>query len=102
MAAFPLRIVFMKVDRTDGRDEPPVSILVSVPKRRFRHAVDRNRVKRLVREAYRRNKYILWNALADKDYRLVAAFVCITDTLPTYNRVVRSMRKNLLRVAERL
>jgi ribonuclease P protein component len=106
MAVFPLRVVFMKmgVDGSDGDLErkPPVSILVSVPKKRFRHAVDRNRLKRLVREAYRLNKHILWKALEGKDYRMVLAFVCITDSLPTYKMVEKSMRKALVRIAERI
>ena len=42
MAAFPLRVVYMQVEKTEksGADAalPPVSILVSVPKKRFRHA----------------------------------------------------------------
>ena len=52
ISAFPLRLVY-------GTAERQTAMLVSVPKRYFRHAVDRNRVKRQVREAYRRNKHIL-------------------------------------------
>ena len=111
MAAFPLRIVYMQMEKEEQsgdaeHDEnlkhPPVSILVSVPKKRFRHAVDRNRMKRLVREAYRLNKHILWNALEGKDFRLALAFVCITDTLPTFRTVNKSVTKALTRVAERV
>ncbi len=108
MAAFPLRIVYMQMEKQegsqqlDGVQQPPVSILVSVPKKRFRHAVDRNRMKRLVREAYRLNKHILWNALQEKNFRLAIAFVCITDTLPTFRTVNKSVTKALIRVAERL
>ena len=108
MAAFPLRIVYMQMEKQegsqqlDGVQQPPVSILVSVPKKRFRHAVDRNRMTRLVREAYLRNKHILWNALQEKNFRLAIAFVCITDTLPTFRTVNKSVTKALIRVAERL
>ena len=118
MAAFPLRVVYMKEPWKEQPKEslkegmegmasgsaplPPVSILVSVPKKRFRHAVDRNRMKRLVREAYRLNKHILWEALEEKDFRLVLAFVCITDTLPTFCAVEKSMKKALVRITERL
>ena len=108
MAAFPLRIVYMQMEKQEGSQQlngvqqPPVSILVSVPKKRFRHAVDRNRMKRLVREAYRLNKHILWNALQEKNFRLAIAFVCITDTLPTFRTVNKSVTKALIRVAERL
>lgn len=108
MAAFPLRIVYMQMEKQegsqqwDGVQQPPVSILVSVPKKRFRHAVDRNRMKRLVREAYRLNKHILWNAFQEKNFRLAIAFVCITDTLPTFRSVNKSMRKALIRIGERV
>lgn len=108
MAAFPLRIVYMQMEKQegsqqwDGVQQPPVSILVSVPKKRFRHAVDRNRMKRLVREAYRLNKNILWNALQEKNFRLAIAFVCITDTLPTFRSVNKSIRKALIRIGERV
>ena len=129
--AFPLRIVYMKVeakkaemtkktevtrvaeeeatiaevaDNADMADDavPPVSVLVSVPKKRFRHAVDRNRMKRLVREAYRLNKHILWEALEGKEYKLAVAFVCITDQLPTFYAVNKSMLKVLTQISERL
>ena len=103
MAAFPLRIVYMRMDGADGSDgKPLVSILVSVPKKRFRHAVDRNRMKRLVREAYRLNKHILWDALEGKEFRIVLAFVCITDTLPTFYTVNKSVKKALTRIAEKV
>ena len=105
--AFPLRIVYMRVniEQKNGVDvkdvDPPVSILVSVPKKRFRHATDRNRMKRLVREAYRLNKHILWDALKDKDYKLAIAFVCITDNLPTFRAVNKSMVKALTQISEK-
>lgn len=53
---YPLRVVFKP------RVEDSVStsrMLISVPKKRFKHAVDRNRIKRQVREAFRLNKSIL-------------------------------------------
>ena len=46
-SVFPLRVVYLPVEEL----EAPVSILVSVSKRRFKRAVKRNRVKRQIREA---------------------------------------------------
>ena len=53
---YPLRIVWIK---TAGPTTVPPQVLISVSKRTFKRAVDRNRLKRLVREAYRLNKYRL-------------------------------------------
>ena len=72
MTAFPLRVVFMK--RTIVDDQPRAAMLVSVPKRYFKHAVDRNRVKRQVREAFRRNKSIITQNLTDDSGR----FLCLS------------------------
>lgn len=61
LAAFPLRVVYLVQPYSDADklDKAPVQMMVSVPKRKFKHAVDRNRVKRQVREAYRMNKQLL-------------------------------------------
>ena len=69
MSCFPLRLVFMVLDHNDealenngaNADVADAQMLVSVPKRCFKHAVDRNRVKRQVREAYRRHRDLYEN-----------------------------------------
>ncbi|MCQ2202103.1 MAG: ribonuclease P protein component [Bacteroidales bacterium] len=53
---YPLRVVFKpRVEASASTSR----MLISVPKKRFKHAVDRNRIKRQVREAYRQNKSLL-------------------------------------------
>ena len=56
MTAYPIRVVYAV--RTCVESEPQAQIMVSVSKRYFKHAVQRNRVKRQLREAYRKNKWI--------------------------------------------
>ena len=84
----------------DSRPSLP-QVLVSVSKRHFKHAVDRNRVKRQLREAYRLNKQVLVGRVPEGQ-TLSLAFVWISDTcLPTAD--VFSRMKNLLgRIAAKL
>ena len=64
-AAFPVRTVYIIKVREGSREA--VQVLLSVPKKHFKHAVDRNRVKRQLRDAYRHNKHLLIDRLpADK------------------------------------
>lgn len=56
--SFPLRMVFLQTNHTS---EFPVQVGFSVPKRNFKLAVHRNRIKRLMRETYRLQKEIVYN-----------------------------------------
>lgn len=98
VAAFPLRAVYMLAERQP--DEASVQLLISVPKKRFKHAVDRNRVKRQVREVFRRHKDVLYPSVPDNQ-RLFLAFIWLADehfpTAEVEKRVVRLMQ----RIAER-
>ncbi|MCJ7716413.1 MAG: ribonuclease P protein component [Anaerolineales bacterium] len=62
----PVRIVFLLAEEGPY----PVSMAVSVPKRLFKRAVDRNLLKRRIREAYRLNKQGLYDLLLQSDQKL--------------------------------
>lgn len=98
MTAFPLRVVFMK--RTIVDDQPHAAMLVSVPKRYFKHAVDRNRVKRQVREAFRRNKSIITQNLTDDHEAVAMAFVWLTNEKFPSSEVENRMVRLLTRISE--
>lgn len=110
MVAFPIRVVYKVIDRsavecTQGKYPQTPSlkslILISVPKKRFKHAVDRNRVKRQVREAYRHQKHLLCDAIADNQ-SLLLGFVWVSDELAP-SRIVNSRMERLLkRIAEKV
>lgn len=53
----------------------PAQILISVGKRSFKHAVDRNRIKRQIREGYRQNKNHLYEHLLKNQQQCVMAYI---------------------------
>lgn len=100
MSAFPLRMVYMVTER---KDDAIAKILISVPKRHFKRAVKRNRVKRQVREAFRNNKSILANAFAGRENESVAiAFIWLADELYNSNEVEHKVKNLLQRLSERI
>ena len=94
-SAYPLRAVYKEVD-----SEQPLQLLISVSKRRFKHAVDRNRTKRLIREAYRLNKHLLLDQLGEK--HIDVAFMWISDQLSDFATVETKVKNLLQRIAENI
>ncbi len=81
---YPLRVIYLLRD-----DEAPARILVNVPKKRFKHASDRNLVKRRIREAYRHNKP---NLPCD------IAFLYASDKKLPYNQIEKAIKKSMANI----
>lgn len=98
--SFPIRIVYQQIDETASLTR--ASILISVPKKRFKHAVKRNRVKRQIREAYRKNKGILLDAIEAQNKQLILSFIWLDNKLYPSDEIVLKVKKLLQLVAEHL
>lgn len=96
-SVFPLRVVYMPVQD----QEAPISILVSVSKRRFKRAVKRNRVKRQIREAYRKNKQELLHFFDQQERQLAIAFIYLSDELVPSAVIEEKMKVLLARMLEK-
>lgn len=109
--AWPIRCIWRRVEPSA---QVPVQVLISVPKRRLHHAVDRNRAKRQIREAYRLNKLMLTTlASAEAEQNQTAsvpsqpsdvqglhiAFMWIADQSQHSDRVHQAIRRLLSRIA---
>ena len=85
VAAYPLRAVYIVLDGDEAA--VPVQVMVSVPKRLLHHAVQRNRTKRQIREAYRKHKAMLIEAAESMPGKKIAVgFVWLDSRL--YDSVV--------------
>lgn len=93
--AYPLRVVYITRECNLEDESPTVSILTSVSKKRFKRAVKRNRVKRLIREAYRLNKkdFIEFAAQSGKSFDI--AFLYLKSELPTYSEIEKAVLKTI-------
>ncbi|MFM2224465.1 MAG: hypothetical protein RJA07_667 [Bacteroidota bacterium] len=88
----PVRFVFFE---TEQLQPFPVQIVVSVSKRNFKKAVDRNRIKRLIRENYRLNKSNLYQHLHLKNKNILLAITYIGKDLPEFAIIETSITKGL-------
>lgn len=103
MVNFPLRVVYMPKERENV--EPQTQMLVSVPKKCFKRAVKRNRVKRQVREAYRHYRHIIIEKLKEEeafDKVVVMAFIWLDDKLYTSDNVNGKVERLMKRISEKL
>ena len=98
--AFPLRLMWMRVEQPRG--ESPVQFTLSVPKRSFKRAVDRNLLRRRIREAYRLRKgeIAATTAASDGQYALIALYT--GREILDYATIDRSMRRLLRKFADDL
>ncbi|MDR2804216.1 MAG: ribonuclease P protein component [Dysgonamonadaceae bacterium] len=94
-SAYPLRVVYAVQKPFSGA---PAAILISIPKKRFKRAVKRNRGKRLIRETYRLNKTLLWESLAASGKQLLIAFIYIGNELCDFPTMDKAMRKAMTKL----
>ena len=72
-----------------------------MPKKRFKHAVDRNRIKRQLREAYRHHRHLLTDSMAEGQ-SLSIAFIWLTDAHFPSETVDHRVSSLLRRIAAKL
>lgn len=87
--AFPFSVQWMVAD--DNGDL--CKMMVVAPKRRFKHAVDRNRVRRLTRECYRQRKEAFYAFLRQQDVNIVLSLVYVHNEIMTYDQLGHKMDK---------
>jgi ribonuclease P protein component len=92
---YPLKIVWME---SETGNESPVQLLISVPKRNFKHATDRNLIKRHIREAYRNHKSIFYDYLKTKERKCALAIVFTGKNKVSYTQLEDIINLSLQRL----
>jgi len=86
---YPYKVFFMP---NPDQEHPCHQIMISIPKRNFKRAVDRNLIKRRIREAYRINK----RQLPVQNKLLIAYIYSVKDILPStqiHERLVKTFKR---------
>jgi ribonuclease P protein component len=86
----------------DLQQKSPARAAILVPKRKFKRAVDRNLIKRRIREAYRQNKNLIYKPLQNKDLNIILVILFLSDEFISFEKLDSGIRDLLLRLAEKI
>ena len=95
MNSYPIKCFYRRVPR----GEVAVQLAVVVSKRRFKHAVDRNRLRRLMREAYRLHSEPL-KQLESQGSAFHIAIYNMDKQLPDFPQIERAMVKLIAKITQ--
>jgi ribonuclease P protein component len=100
ISRFPLKIYWNF--SPDPHQKYPVRAAITVPKRKFRRAVDRNLMKRRLREAYRLHKNILYGTLNQHQKKIQLIILLLSDEFIPFGQLEKEMREILLQLLKKI
>ena len=96
---YPFRIIYS----IQPIQEVPAQIVISVPKRKFKRAVDRNKIKRLIKEVYRHSKEdFLYPQLVEKNISLHILIIYTGNEINTTINIRKKLNLALERLVNKL
>lgn len=90
LKSYPVKLIY---NESELSSNTRFQIAISVPKKNFKSAVDRNYIKRLLREAIRKNKSSLESVLEEKNKTLVLFMIFGDKQMPEYPFLEKKVRK---------
>ncbi len=94
---YPIKVVFIE---TDYFGNYPAKAAFAVSKKLFKRAVSRNLLKRRMREAYRLNKFFLYEQMRNK--KIAVAFIYIAPEIHDYISIETALKKGLKKLLGRI
>lgn len=98
-SSYPFRVVYLF--RSAGVVPPTCRLLISVSKKRFHHAFKRNRVKRLMRESWRKNKAALYAICERDNISIDVALVYNATVIHSYEEMLGKTQKAVNEIVDR-
>jgi len=98
---YPFKINYKIFQQTEDIDFP-AKFTVSVSKKRFKRAVDRNNIKRKIREAFRKNKYLLYENLKKNGLKINFIIIYISSENLDYVTIEKELVQMLIKLNEHL
>ncbi len=97
ISVFPLKVYWLQTDLPEGM---PVQSAVSVAKRKFKRAVHRNLLKRRMREAFRLNKFVLYEHLRNSNKQIALLIVYSDVKILQYKYIEQAMTEIIAKLNE--
>ena len=97
LMAFPFSVQWLVADGPQ-----PCQIMIVAPKRRFRHAVYRNRVRRLTRECWRLRKSDFYSFLHEHNISLALSLVYVHNEIMPYDQLGHKMDKFIVQLQQEI
>lgn len=100
VSKFPIRLVWLPIEV--NADKSVIQTAFSVPKKKFKKAVDRNRIKRQLREAYRLNKSYLYQHLKVADCHFALIIIYTSFEKVDYKVIHENMKRTMVQMIKAL
>lgn len=94
--SFPFKVLWLKNESSEA--ESSAQILISVPKRKFKNAVQRNKIRRRIKEAYRKNKSELYQYLKTKNRNIALILIYVAPNEIEYKEIEEKINVTLERL----
>ncbi len=91
---FPFRCVYL----IKPSNELQIKLGISIAKKNIKHAFQRNYIKRIIRESYRLNKFIIYESFENQPMELALLLIYTEKKQPTYNLIETSVKSLLNKV----
>jgi len=96
MFVYPFRMLYLPVEESDV----PVQVVFSVPKRSFKQAVQRNLIRRRMKEAYRLNKHLFYESIGQKNMHLTLVMIYVAKEIKDYKTIEKGIKRAMNKMTE--